>query len=50
MTGDGRLIDPKVMGKIVSLYLMICFAKHYFYGGENGGKSQKLGRFCKHNS
>ena len=33
-TGD-RPVDPKVMGRIVSLYLMISFAKHYFYGTGN---------------
>jgi hypothetical protein len=32
---DDRPVDPKVMGRIVSLYLMICFAKHYFYGEGN---------------
>ena len=32
---DDRPVDPKVMGRIVSLYLLICFAKHYFYGEGN---------------
>ncbi len=31
ITGD-YTINPKVMGKFVSLYLMVCFAQHYFYG------------------
>ncbi len=35
ITSDEIMVEPKIMGQIVSLYLMICFAKHYFYGEGN---------------
>ena len=38
ITGEGYEYDLKVLGEIVSLYLMMCFARHYFYseGKEQG--------------
>ena len=35
MSDEDMAAQPKTMGKVVSLYLLICFAKHYFYGEGN---------------